>query len=338
MQDETSDNDTVIPRVAPVPSDVHRPFWSVMIPTYNCSHMLETALRSVLDQAQDTGPDQMQIGVVDDHSTNGVAQEIVEKVAPTRVEFYRQPSNVGLAANWNTCISRSRGQWIHVLHQDDEIRSGFYKQMAEGVQLRGDIGAGFCRHIFMDGDGHWISLRELEQKKSGVLEGWLEKIAISNRIQCPAMVVKREAYEKIGGFRTDLVYALDWEMWVRLACRYAMWYEPGPLACYRKHDANETSRLFRTAEAVDDLYRAVEIMYKYIPAGQRDALRAQARRWCGLQVVRTARALLAGGERQAAWRQLRRVRKHDRSCWFYRKQVALYIQSLGHLLRRASTN
>ena len=42
------------PRIAPVPQGEGRPFWSVMIPTYNCDALLEQALRSVLDQ--DPGP------------------------------------------------------------------------------------------------------------------------------------------------------------------------------------------------------------------------------------------------------------------------------------------
>ena len=323
MHQQTAGTDSAIAQVAPVPVDVQRPFWSVMIPTYNCSHMLETALQSVLEQAPDAGPDQMQIGVVDDHSTNGAAQEIVEKVAPTRVEFYQQPSNVGLATNWNSCITRSRGRWVHILHQDDMVRPGFYERLAQGIEAQPDVGACFCRHLFVDPDGHWQSIRRLERKTPGVIDGWLEKIAASNRVQCPAMVVKRQVYETLGGFRSDLIYALDWELWVRIACQYPVWYDPTPLACYRKHDDNETARLYRTTESVDDIYRAVEIMYGYLPADLRDACRRRARRTCGLQLLRTAKALMAAGEQSAARRRIRRARHHDRSWWLLRKKLEL---------------
>ncbi|MFX0196931.1 MAG: glycosyltransferase, partial [Candidatus Hodarchaeota archaeon] len=53
--------DVKYPRVGPVPEGIHRPFWSVMIPTYNCKHYLEEAFNSVLEQ--DPGPDEMQIAV-----------------------------------------------------------------------------------------------------------------------------------------------------------------------------------------------------------------------------------------------------------------------------------
>ena len=55
------------PSIAPVPEGVHRPKWSVMIPTFNCANYLRQTLESVL--AQDPGPEQMQIEVVDDCST-----------------------------------------------------------------------------------------------------------------------------------------------------------------------------------------------------------------------------------------------------------------------------
>ena len=56
-----------------------RPYWSVMIPTYNPrADYLEETLRSVLQQ--DPGPEQMQIEVIDDGSTVDVAAQTVGRV------------------------------------------------------------------------------------------------------------------------------------------------------------------------------------------------------------------------------------------------------------------
>ena len=67
------------PPIGPVREGVERPFWSVMIPTYNASDMLEKALRSVLDQ--DPGIERMQIAVVDDCSPNGEAERIEHAIS-----------------------------------------------------------------------------------------------------------------------------------------------------------------------------------------------------------------------------------------------------------------
>jgi cellulose synthase/poly-beta-1,6-N-acetylglucosamine synthase-like glycosyltransferase len=53
-----------VPVIPPVPEGVSRPFWSVMIPTFNCARFLRTTLESVLQQ--NYPPQAMQIEVVDD--------------------------------------------------------------------------------------------------------------------------------------------------------------------------------------------------------------------------------------------------------------------------------
>jgi len=55
-----------------------RPYWSMMIPTYNArADYLEETLTSVLQQ--DPGSEQMQIEVIDDHSPDDLAAQTVER-------------------------------------------------------------------------------------------------------------------------------------------------------------------------------------------------------------------------------------------------------------------
>src|SRR3954454_6914734 len=46
------------PDIAPVTNGAPRPYWSVMIPTFNCANYLRETLESVL--AQDPGPQHME--------------------------------------------------------------------------------------------------------------------------------------------------------------------------------------------------------------------------------------------------------------------------------------
>src|ERR1700740_632053 len=111
------------PRFAPVPSAVKRPLWSVMIPTFNCAKYLRETLASVL--AQDPGPEQMQIEVVDDCSDKDDPAGGVKELGRCRVLFHRKSVNEGAIQNFNTCLERSRGHLIHVLHGDDLVEPGF---------------------------------------------------------------------------------------------------------------------------------------------------------------------------------------------------------------------
>ncbi len=251
---------TVIP---PVSAHISRPLWSIMIPTYNCANYLRETLTSVL--AQDLGPDVMQIEVIDDCSTKDDPQAIVEEVGKGRIGFYRQPQNVGHTHNFATCLQRSRGHLVHLLHGDDCVKAGFYQKMQQAFETSPDIGAAFCRHTFMDEYSYVQLTSPLEQSESGILSNWLEKIAIEQRIQTPSIVVRREVYEKLGGFDQRLLWCEDWEMWVRIATHYPIWYEVETLANYRYHASSSTARNIKTGENLKDLRRAITIMQSYLP-------------------------------------------------------------------------
>jgi glycosyltransferase involved in cell wall biosynthesis len=253
-----------IPRIPPVPPGAERPLISVMIPTFRSNDLLEKTLRGVLDQ--DPGPDRMQIAIVDDRSPGDNHLQVVRRLAPSRVEVHTQPANVGLARNWNGAIERSRGHWVHILHQDDLVLPGFYERLARVDDGATGVGAAFCRHLFIDGEGRGTDVSSLERPTAGVLERWLEKISRSQYIQCPSIIVRRHVYEHLGGFRTDLCYALDWEMWVRIASHYRYWFEPEALACYRVHEGNETARLKRVGRDLSDIRRAIRILSAGVPS------------------------------------------------------------------------
>jgi glycosyltransferase involved in cell wall biosynthesis len=68
-----------VPAIAPVGDRDGRPFWSVMIPSYNSADLLAETLASVLDQ--DPGPEEMQIEVVDDASTDGRVDAVIRRIA-----------------------------------------------------------------------------------------------------------------------------------------------------------------------------------------------------------------------------------------------------------------
>src|SRR5215204_402078 len=105
------------PTIVPVPDGGLRPLWSVMIPSYNCARSLPETLESVL--LQDPGPRAMQIEVVDDCSTEGDPEALVMELGRGRVSYFRQPENIGHSRNFNTCLQRSRGHLVHLLHGDD---------------------------------------------------------------------------------------------------------------------------------------------------------------------------------------------------------------------------
>jgi glycosyltransferase involved in cell wall biosynthesis len=296
-----------------------------MIPTYNCASYLREALCSVLEQ--DPGPGQMQIEVVDDFSTLDDPAEVVETFGQSRVDFFQQPENVGHCHNFNTCLQRSRGRLIHLLHGDDSLRDGFYLKMERAFAENPSIGAAFCRYISTDEYGNWINISPLEQVKSGVLSNWLYKIAAGQRIQPPSMVVRREVYEQLGGFDQRVVsYGEDWEMWVRIAARYPVWYEVEPLALYRIHTHSLTSKASRTGQNGRDLRRVIEINKSSLPNDMVTNLTIQAKRNFALACLRRASRMLTAHEFDAALAQIGEAVRTHRSWDILTKTFFLLVR------------
>jgi glycosyltransferase involved in cell wall biosynthesis len=274
-----------------------------MIPVYNRVTYLENTLRSVL--SQDPGAEEMQIGVVDDASSLGDSEELVRRVGGERVEFVRQPRRLGGIGNWNSCIERSRGEWVHILHSDDVVFSGFYQSLKAGLERRDDVGAAFCRHAYIDENGRWGGISPLESPTPSILVGFLGKISVGQRIQCPSIVVRRSVYEKLGGFRTDLSYAADWEMWVRVAAHSPVWYEPSTLAAFRAHTTSWSADFLKSAQNVAEERRCIAVMRELLPSDQAETLARKARENVARRALSGAYQALVKGEFTAARGQLR---------------------------------
>lgn len=290
--------------ILPVPEGTARPLWSVMIPTYNCANYLHETLVNVLEQ--DPGPEVMQIEVIDDCSTRDDPAVVVEELGRGRVGFYQQPQNVGHIKNFQTCLERSRGKLVHLLHGDDCVRNGFYRKLQRGFEENSEVGAAFCRHIHMDEYGHWQYLSPLEQTESGVLNNWLERIAIIQRIQTPSIVVRRDVYEKLGGFDRRIRYwGEDWEMWVRIAAHYPVWYEVEPLALYRTHSVSLSGHAVRSGENIQDFRRAIGIVKDYLPNDFADRLSKKALENYAFYALNDADKLAEQGDTKAAMSQIR---------------------------------
>jgi glycosyltransferase involved in cell wall biosynthesis len=260
-----SDHREYIPTIAPVSDRVERPFWSVMIPTFNANKKyLVEALESVL--VQDPGPTHMQIEVVDDGTTAFDLEAVVKEVGKGRVAFYRQPQNLGLAANWNTCIQRAQGLWIHLLHQDDKVRTGFYEHLRGPCEQDQRIAAAFCRSAGIGETGSIKWMQEVERETPGILANFVTREAATNRIVSPSIVIRRAVYEDIGGYHIGMPYCTDWDMYKRVAVYGLVWYEPQCLAYWRQHAASATARLKSGGDDLVDRRKSIELSKAYLPS------------------------------------------------------------------------
>jgi hypothetical protein len=263
-----------LPAIRPRPDDPNRPFWSVMIPSYNSGALLARTIESVL--AQDPGPATMQIEVVDDHSTEHPGP-FVEQISAGRVGVFRQPTNVGAAGNFTTCADRARGRWVHILHSDDVVRPDFYGRYRERIATCPEAVLVAAQTFTADSSEHLIGLTPALVATDGYLLDAAFTIATQHPLAAASVVVARRAYEAVGGFHPALPHTNDWEMWTRLAVFGRVAWVDEPLALYRAHENSDSNRVHRTTAYLDECLRAVDGFAEYFEPQRRDAVRRGAR-------------------------------------------------------------
>jgi glycosyltransferase involved in cell wall biosynthesis len=276
------------PIIKKVSGNVKRPLWSVMIPVYNCLEVLERTLRSVV--SQDLGQEEMQIQVVDDCSTDGDVESLVQKVGKGRIEYVRQEKNGGSLKNFGTCINNARGQIVHLLHGDDIVYPGYYKKMTTLFKANPNAGAAISRFDYIDEEDQFIDEANLEFSNDTIIPDSLIWVASVQRIQYCSISVKREAYEQLGGFY-GVSYGEDWLMWVRVASAFPILYTPEKLAAYRIRKSSISGNSILSGKNITDIKWVIEEIQKVLPASERKKVKKLNYKWYSYVAIDIAETL-----------------------------------------------
>jgi len=249
------------PVIQPVPPGIKRPRWSVMIPTYNCARFLRETIESVLSQDIDSA--EIQIEVIDDCSTSDDPEAVVNEFGQGRVSFYRQPNNVGATKNFNTCIQRSHGKLVHILHGDDLIVPGFYNEIEVLDRESEAPGLLAGRIFYCNEQGVYYHMTSCYETSSPSRCQVNSLMSAFNPFQFAGVVVRRDAFERLGGFIPCLIHTADWKMWTRIASSYKLALTDKAFGVYRNFSASDSSKLAKTAENLWDHSRFEQIAARY---------------------------------------------------------------------------
>ena len=183
---------------------------AVVIPTRDRPALVERAVRSAL--AQTLPP--AEVVVVDDGSDPPVRlpPDLRRDGRVTLVRF--EPSR-GPAAARNEGVARTSSPLVAFLDDDDEwYPSKLERQVAALADQPDDVAGADCGHLLCDPGRRPQTMvpaadRDLRRsllQRPGVLPS--------------ALLVRRRAFDDVGGFRTDLTRTEDWDLSLRLVDRF----------------------------------------------------------------------------------------------------------------------
>jgi glycosyltransferase involved in cell wall biosynthesis len=211
---------------------------SIITCTSNSADYLNESIASVL--AQDY-PDVEYI-FVDAGSTDGTLEMIRAMPRP-----YRLIENMhgGISHVMNAGMRAATGDIITHLH-------------ADGYYLRPDVLSAVVRNLESSRLG-WLFGR-ITRSMNGVLqtEGRTQPrysyacLLERNFIPRPATFVRRELINRVGGFDTNLKYAMDYDLWLKIGCLSEPQQLDEPLAMIREYEGSLFARK-RLAAMEEDL-------------------------------------------------------------------------------------
>ena len=219
---------------------------AVIIPTYNYGRFISQAVESVLGQTR--LPDE--VIVVDDGSTDETKQIVA--AFGDRIRYIRQ-ENAGVCAARNRGVNESSSEIGAFLDADDSMES---KSLEKQLPLFSErkVGLVHCGLRLFDHDtGETIELL-LDGGEEGVADNLLlwEGPTISGP---GAVMVTREAFDRVGGFDTLMKVGEDWDFCYRIARQFEVRFVREPLVNYRSHSS-------AAHKNVAEMERGMERFYK----------------------------------------------------------------------------
>lgn len=279
---------------------VTTPRVSICVPAYNAGRWIERTIRSALAQTVED----FELIVADNASVDDTLERVRAFTDP-RLTIVGSDRNIGPTLNANRCIELARAPLVKFLHADDELYPHCLELMVPVLDEDPRVGIVFSlRDIVLDEPDdpeavRWRAryhtlhdpLGDLGRVTNGrlVFRRWLELGVHDNLIGEPsAVLVRRECFERLGGFDPRVRVVTDIEMWLRILLDYDVGFVPEPLCVYRHHSHSVTGVAFRTSASwLDDLWTLESLLERDLdPAERRLARRARA-----AEVRRMLRAL-----------------------------------------------
>lgn len=181
---------------------------SIITPSYNQAQFIEETITSVLNQDYPN----IEYIIIDGLSTDG-SVDIIRKYED-QLAYWVSETDHGQCHAINKGFSRAEGKILAWLNSDDVYRSGAIKKVVEAFNAHPDAAAivGTCAIV---------------NKRRNVLTYKKPVDFDPRRLLCggsipgqPAVFLKRQVFEELGGLNEELHYVLDWEYWLRIGMHF----------------------------------------------------------------------------------------------------------------------
>lgn len=202
---------------------------SIVTPSFNQGKYLAETMRSVLEQDYP----HLEYIVIDGASTDN-SLDVIRSFAD-RLAYWQSEADQGQTDAINRGFAKARGQIFAWINSDDVYTAGAVSQAVEYLNAHPDVGMVYSDLNFIDENSRVIGKFAAAQTDLAHLRrGYVH-------IPQPATFFRAELWRQVGPLDPSFFFAMDYDLWVRLARITRLQYLPGPVwANFRLHTGAKT--------------------------------------------------------------------------------------------------
>jgi glycosyltransferase involved in cell wall biosynthesis len=222
---------------------------SVVIAAYNAGRTLGETLESVRAQTFED----LEVIIVDDGSTDATPAVAVS-TGDRRVRLLSQP-NAGVSAARNRGADDARGRYLAFLDADDLWTPDKLASQVAALERDKDAGLAYSWTAFIDPGGRRLPGGITVRRDGWVFDDLVLGCFVGNG---SSALVRRSAFDAVGGFDVTLRTADDWDFYLRLARKYPFVCVPFVQVFYR---VDRGSKSFRLRASEEGSLRVIERVF-----------------------------------------------------------------------------
>ena len=186
------------------------PFFTVVIPTYNCADYLKRALNSVFSQTYQN----FEVIVVDNSSTDPT-EDVLNSFDDKRLTVIKVNNNGIIAHSRNKGINNAKGDWIAFLDSDDVWKPEKLEKVKDAINHNPEV-------VLICHDEQYVENSEIKNRLryGPAVQNLYQRLLFKgNCVSTSAACLRKDIAIETGGFseRKDFVTVEDHEYWIRLA-------------------------------------------------------------------------------------------------------------------------
>ncbi|GAB3279181.1 glycosyltransferase family 2 protein [Larkinella harenae] len=209
---------------------------SVIIPLYNKADYIKKSVQSVLQQSFRY----FELVIVNDGSTDNSLNELLN-FTDSRISIISQ-ENAGVSVARNNGVKKAKYDFIAFLDADDWWDPHYLEEMFSLIRDFPEASVFGCQYYWVKGETFTPSVNPyvkgfrgyIDYVKAYIHAWWMPLSSIS-------VVIDKATFQKLGGFKEELKFGEDFDLWIRFALYYKVAYFNKPLAYYNQN-VSSTSR------------------------------------------------------------------------------------------------